>query len=108
MRVLAALLLGFSSLSASATSGWAGLGKILEIYPSSDQGVLVKHTTNANPSGCSYASYYLLLPTDPFFRETYALLLSAQARGVDVNINLNGCFDNGVNTKPIIALVIGY
>jgi len=47
-----------------------------------------------NPDGCGRSDHLLLRPSDPFFKEMYAMLLAAHTAGKPVRIHVEGCDQN--------------
>jgi|GEM_PF-6631624 len=89
-RFIATAVLCLSAFAAQA-GGATPPGKItsLQIWPA--HGVLIQHQNMVNPDGCGRSDHLLLRPSDPFYKEMYAMLLSAQASGKQVELRLNGC-----------------
>lgn len=87
-------------------SGWTGSHKVIEIYPSpNNNGVLVKQDVMIDPNSCAFNSYYVLEKDNAMFSEMYSLLMSAQARGAEVQIHLAGCSTH-TTPKPKISTLI--
>jgi hypothetical protein len=93
-RFIATTVLCLSAFVAQA-GGVTTLGKInsVQIWPAHN-GVLIQHQNMINPDGCGRSDHLLLRPSDPFFKEMYAMLLSAQASGKQVQLHVNGCEQN--------------
>ena len=92
--------------SSTTLGQWSDEGKILSIYPSSSHGgVLVQHERMPNPDGCPNSTQYVLDKNHMFFTEIFSLLMSAQARGSNMNLHVDGCGGFN-NVYPVITFVV--
>ncbi|MFK3648067.1 hypothetical protein ACI2IY_06460 [Lysobacter enzymogenes] len=93
-RLIATAALGVCAFAAQA-GGYTQAGKLhsVQVWPAHN-GVLVQHEYMINPDGCGRSDQLLLRPSDPFFKEMYAMLLTAQAMSKPVHIHVNGCDQN--------------
>jgi len=86
--------------------GWSGSAKVLEIYPApGNNGILIKHASMPNPDNCTSPGLYVLDIDNMFFKEIFSLLMSAQARQSNINLQVSGCKGRN-NTHPSIFQVI--
>lgn len=73
----------------SIGGGWGG------------EGAYVKVNENITPSeGCS-ASYFVMPPDIPLFRENLSILLSAYSLDAMVDLYVDGCLNNGMLLKAV-------
>lgn len=56
-------------------------------------GILVIHQHMINPESCRRTDNYLLKSTHPFYKEFYALLLSAHMANHPVSLGVQGCHE---------------
>jgi hypothetical protein len=77
--------------NANAISGDSS-GKITRIlWWEGHTGVLVQQEGMSDLAGCGRADYYILDDQYPFFKETYALILSAYVTSQPLSLHLDGC-----------------
>lgn len=93
-RVIATLALALSAFAAQA-GGVTQPGRLhnVQVWPAHN-GVLLQHENMINPDGCGRSDHLLLRPSDPFFKEMYAMLLAAHTAGKPVQIHVSGCDQN--------------
>lgn len=93
-RFIATAVLCLSAFGAHA-GGYTAPGKLVsvQIWPAHN-GVLVQHQNMVNPDGCIRTDQFILRPSDPFFKEMYAMLLSALASNKQVQLHVSGCEQN--------------
>ncbi len=94
------ILMILSSLSFA--SAYLGGGKITMLQSYGYSGWLIKTdaANNANSGQCSpESSITLLSPNAPNYDQIFSLILAAYATGKQLNINVNGCSDNGNYNK---------
>ena len=82
------------STSVMAQGGMIAPGAItaLEIWES-HTGILVRHAEMRDPDSCGRSDWYILPKTHPMFKEAYALLISAQSSGKQVQLWLYKCHE---------------
>ncbi len=102
------LIIGYLLCFSSATTAgdWSGSFKVTELYPSPDNnGVLIKQDVMVDPDSCGFDSFYVLEKDNVLFSQMFSLLMSAQARGAEVQIHLAGCSTHAT-PKPKISTLI--
>lgn len=103
-RVATGLALGLASIPA-AHAGWV-YGTITEIEitaennPATDR-VLIKGTFN---TGCANPHYFVLGMNDNFFKETFALLMTAKLTGTSIKFLHIYCMSDGISRGNVYAL----
>lgn len=108
------LMIGASSAIAQWSPGFALSGGYLvqSIY-AGDAGARIGVTfldgnppyspVAPNPSGCSQAYSYVILPTNTRKKELLQIFQLAFVLGRPVNVYLSGCVVNGGATLPVVA-----
>ena len=77
--------------SADAASG-SKHGKITAfLWYEGHTGLLIQQEGMADVGGCGRSDYYILDDGHPYFKEIYALLLSAHIAEQPIGLTLNGC-----------------
>jgi hypothetical protein len=86
--------LGMVAMSAPAAAAWIQ-GAVQEIRViangNADDKIVVFIST---PTGCTYNGFMLLL-NDPYFKESYSLMLSAKALGAQIKYDHSYCHSSG-------------
>lgn len=82
-------------LTGSASAGaFAPPNKVTRLlFWQGHAGVLITQANTANPDSCPRTDQYILRQDHPFFKEVYALLLSAHSSGKAVAVYAAGCYD---------------
>jgi hypothetical protein len=62
-----------------------------------DPGVRIMVTGAFTPALPCTLQYFFLLPSDPLFKEVYAMLLTAQTTGAPIQYNHEFCHSNGLS-----------
>jgi hypothetical protein len=103
-RFITIAVLCISAFAAHA-GGYTAPGKIVsvQVWPAHN-GVLVQHQNMINPDGCTRTDHLILRPADPFFKEMYAMLLSAHASNKQVQLHVSGCEQN----FPIVTVTASF
>jgi hypothetical protein len=82
-------------LSAVSTADAASGGKFGKItgllWYNGHTGVLIRQEGMADVGGCGRADYYILDDGNPYFKEIYALILSAHIAAQPIGLHLDGC-----------------
>jgi hypothetical protein len=103
---LAVALLAMSSFASAGA--WTGKLPITSLYlHATYDGLFINQTvTSADPSimQCNRDMYFLPR-THVFFKEIYAMLLSARATGSSVDLYLDACTTGVGGYRPIISFV---
>lgn len=85
-------LAGGSSGEARAANGAVTSTVSRLFYYEGHDGLLVILNTMTDLGGCGNASWYLLPKGHSHYRETVALLMSAQAQDKQVNVTVDNCY----------------
>jgi hypothetical protein len=90
-QIISALTaLGMLAMSGPASATWMQ-GTVLEVRVIANGNASDKILVFTNaPTGCS-PNAFMLFPTDPFFSQSYALLLSAKSTGMQIKFDHSYC-----------------
>jgi hypothetical protein len=101
--ILPALVL-IGSCGPAAAAGWGTRTTINNYFIWGTGGAYITAGTNNSPDNCA-DPYRLYIDTSmPFFKELWAMVISAQATGSTVSLQYDGCAANGNPRITAIAI----
>ena len=87
-----ALTLGALSSSLAYASSGTSTGRIVTmLWYEGHTGLLVQTETMSDLGGCGRSDYYILDETHPYFKEMYALILSAHFADQPLSLSIQDC-----------------
>lgn len=108
-KTLVTMAVAFGVLVATAGSAYAGTGtgKIQRVYTAAPNLIFVNMETVAGQPFCASAAEFAIDPGTPIGKNTYALLLTAYALGVDIHIEgSNDCTVKGDRESISYAILL--
>lgn len=101
-RLRTALAISLIALSSAASAGgWGPQTTITNYFIWVHGGAYISTANNANPDSCATSQMLYVDSSQPFFKEIWAMVMTAYTSGATVSLQYDGC----VNGRPRVTAV---